>query len=164
MKIPLLILVIVTGILSSGCASTRSQEENQESTFTYEFENLGMSQSEVFRAARNFLATSYGDTNQVLRVIDENDGVIIGRGISPWSFGLGTICSTNHDIRLVARDDRARLQFEIVHGVPATSRCAGWPWPTDSGYEKIVSDFNAFAAALEAELRGETSDSDFFNF
>ncbi|RUO58520.1 hypothetical protein CWE25_02435 [Idiomarina fontislapidosi] len=138
-------------------------DESNPTKFTYDYKDLNATKDEIFSRARNFLATNYGDTNEVLRVVDAKEGIIIGRGSSPW-YIMTNSCSTEHNVKFAAKDNKARLQFELIQGAPAYSGCQGWAMPTEQGYQTIKSDFNAFSERLEQALKGEGKNSDFNNF
>lgn len=157
-------LTFIGFVALTACSSVTPMDESAPTTFTYDYKELNATKSEIFNRARNFLATSYGDTNEVLRVVDAEQGIIIGRGSSSWSINKLSAdeCSTTHNVKFAAKENRARLQFEIVSGAPAYSRCPGWDMPTIDGYQTIKTDFNAFSKRLEQALKGESSDfSDF---
>lgn len=153
-------------IALAACSSVTPMDESAPTTFTYDYKNLDASKSELFNRARNFLATNYGDTNEVLRVVDESEGIIIGRGSSPWTINklAGNQCSTTHNVKFAAKENRARLQFELVSGAPAYSGCPGWDMPTIDGYKEIKTDFDNFSERLEQALKGQGVDSSFSDF
>lgn len=158
------ILSLIALILMTGCKSLGPIDSSVERTFTYDYKVTNKSKTDLYTSAFNFIATSYGDSNSVLRVTDKEGGLIIGKGISKWH-ELGTDRITPHNFKFLAKDGRARLQMSI----PGTAQAiAGalplWPLPTPGGYRQIVKQFNAFSKALEAELKGESESADFSNF
>lgn len=133
-----------------------SQSDVQAKTFTYI--DLGSNKAELWKRARNYIATAYGDSKAVLRVEDESSGTLIGKGLIRWKMlttPLSPYCYSEYDIRFVAKDSKARLQLELLQGVPAISECSGWSLPSKYGYEQILSSFSAMSEQLESSLRGE---------
>ena len=164
MKLPLKTIITTIGFLTlTACSAVTPMDESAPTTFTYDYKKLDASKSELFNRARNFLATNYGDTNEVLRVVDESEGIIIGRGSSPWNI-MTNRCNTTHNVKFAAKENRARLQFELVSGAPAYSDCQGWAMPTEQGYKKIKADFDNFSERLEQALKGQGVDSSFSDF
>lgn len=133
-----------------------SQSNVQAETFTYI--NLDSDKAELWKRARNYIATAYGDSKAVLRVEDESSGTLMGKGLIRWKMltsSLSPYCYSEYDIRFVAKDSKARLQLELLPGVPAISECSAWSLPSKYGYEQILSSFATMSEQLEASLRGE---------
>jgi hypothetical protein len=86
--------------------------------FTYDYKIEGQSKDELWQRAKFFFVDSYGDSRAVFRDLDKEEGVIIGRGSTTWSL-LGERCSSDYHVRFAAKDYKARLQLEIIDGVPA---------------------------------------------
>jgi len=63
-----------------------------------------------------------------------------------------------------SKDGKARLQFELIEGVPALSPCVGWPWPTQDGYKAITDSFADSAKNLELVLQGKGTKSKLKDF
>lgn len=111
-----------------------SQSDVQAQTYTYV--GLDGSKGELWKKARNYIATSYGDSKAVLRVEDENSGTLIGKGIIKWKMltsSLSPYCYSEYDIRFVSKDNKARLQLELLAGVPSMSECVAWTLPSKYG-------------------------------
>lgn len=133
-----------------------SQSDVRAETFTYI--DLGSDKTELWKKARNYIATAYGNSNAVLRVEDESSGTLIGKGLVQWKMlttPLSPYCYSEYDIRFVAKDSKARLQLELLPGVPAISECSAWSLPSKYGYEQILSSFSTMSEQLESSLRGE---------
>ena len=159
-----LIFISVGAVLFlSGCAGLEFADRNAQREFTFDYVIENKSKSELWRNARDYFAESYGDSRAVFRIMDEKDGTIIGRGTASWSL-VGSRCCTDYHVRFAAKDNKARLQFEIIEGVPSYSSCKGWPWPSRSGYQQIVSSFYSTRDALRNALEGKGSDSKLKDF
>lgn len=144
-----------------GCVGMASKNVQRE--FTYDYAIQGKTQADLWKNARNYFAESYGDSRAVFRIMDEQDGTIIGKGLATWMLATNT-CYTEYHIRFAAKDDKARLQFELIEGVPPLTQCKGWPWPSESGYENIVTQFNATSKELKNALMGKGSSSKLKDF
>jgi len=144
-------------------AEITQADPNAQKEFTYDFSLPGKSQADLWRSARNYFAEAYGDSRSVFRVLDEKDGTLIGRGATQWALATAH-CATEYHIRFAAKDDKARLQYEIIEGVPAFSQCSGWSWPSQSGYKLIVESFANNAKGLELALQGKGSKSKLKDF
>ncbi len=161
MKNYLVISTITLGLL--GCATNPnspdypiSNTDIQPQTYTYV--NLQTDKTELWKKARNYIATAYGDSKAVLRVEDESSGTLTGKGIIRWKMLTSTFspyCYSEYEIRFVAKDNKARLQLELLPGVPAISECLAWSLPSKYGYEQILSSFLTMSGQLESNLRGE---------
>lgn len=153
----ILLLSVTLGL--TGCASMMPADSNAQAEFTYDYVIDGVDQDTLFIRARDYFATAYGDSRSVFRVQDQESATIIGRGSSSWYIAT-TRCSSEYDIRFMSKDGKARLQLELLRGIPSYSQC-GWDWPTKTGYDTIVSGFNDLADSLEKALSEESSFTDF---
>ena len=133
-----------------GCASISPAKKDVQREFTYDFIVKGRSQTELWKKARDFFAEMHDDSRSVF---SEKGGTIIGRGVAVWSL-LGTSeCRSDYHVRFASKNEKARLQLELIDGVPFASPCPGWSWPSASGYDEIVSSFNAIAKKLDTALK-----------
>jgi len=162
-RIFLVALVLITAGLLVGCAGMMPADRNMQKEFTYDFQLPGKTQGDLWRIARDHFAESYGDSRSVFRVVDEKDGTFIGRGLAPWPLA-GNVCTTEYHIRFAAKDGKARLQYELIDGVPALSPCTGWPWPSKDGYRQITDAFANNAKTLELVLQGKSAKSKLKDF
>lgn len=158
-----LVMMIVASILLAGCAGIQPIDETTQTKTTYDFIVKGKSKTEIFKTARDFFAGGFGDSRAVFRVTDEKEGVMIGRGTAQWE--VTTIhCMTDYHIRFAAKDEKARLQFELIYGHTPGSECTGWSLPSKNGYKEILESFENIAKNLEQSLHGKSTASDFMNF
>ena len=134
--------------------------------FTYDFKMPNIGKNELYVRARDYIATVYGDSRSVIRVQDQENGTIIGKGVVDWRFKAGSLiqCSSNYNIRFMAKDYKARLQLELIKGAAAFSRCKGWKLPTVTGYNKIKVSFDSIAQGVEKAIKGEGSIQKFKDF
>ena len=133
-----------------------SQVEVKPQTYTYL--NLTDNKSDLWKKARNYIASAFGNSKAVLRVEDDADGTLIGKGLIQWKMldnALSPFCYSNYDIRFVAKENKARLQLELLPGVPAGSECVAWQLPSRYGYNQILMKFSDISSQLENSLRGE---------
>jgi hypothetical protein len=123
-------------------------KDDAKTEFTFDYQVPSKSKGELWKSARDYFASAYGDSRSVFRVMDPEDGTIIGKGTASWML-MTNNCLTDYHIRFAAKDNKARLQFEIIRGVPPLSQCTGWPWPTESGYQEIVNSFSLTSTGLK---------------
>jgi len=156
------ILGSVISLLLVGCASNPNApahpiSESMLKLQTYTYTDLNGTRSDLWKKALNYMATTYGDSKAVLRVEDELEGVLIGKGLVRWqkydSF-LSPNCLSEYDIRFIAKNNKARLQLELLRGVPAASEC-NWALPSNYGYKQILSQFSNISGNLKSALHGE---------
>lgn len=148
-----LFVALIAMLLASGCAGVMPVEQDSQREFTYDYKIEGQSKDELWNRAKFYFIDAYGDSRAVFRDLDKEGGTIIGRGSVTWSL-LGEMCGSDYHVRFAAKDYKARLQLEIIEGVPAYSNCRGWPWPSTGGYNKIVKDFEEISIDLGKSLRG----------
>ena len=155
-----LVVMSIVPFFLSGCAGMMPAEKDVQKTFTYDYQIESVNQEDLWVRARDYFAETYGDSRSVLRVQDREEATLLGRGAATWYYA-GNRCSTEYHVRFQSRDERARLQLELIEGVPSYSSCSGWPWPSEGGYQTIVTDFENLSAGLEKALNEGSSFSDF---
>ena len=153
MKKIFLITLLLASFILYGCAGGMVSQ-NVQREFTYDYAINGKTKIELWKNARNYFAESYGDSRAVFRIMDEQDGTIIGKGLIGWKLIATERCHTEYHVRFAAKDNKARLQFELIEGAPPLSKCFGWPRPSENGYEEIVMQFNATSKELKNALMG----------
>jgi hypothetical protein len=144
-----------------GCAGMAPASKDVQRTFTYDYSAADVSREELWVRARDYFATTFGDSRSVLRVQDKEETTLIGKGVASWKLIGSERCFNDYHLKFMSKDGRARLELELIEGVPSYSTCSGWPWPSQSGYEEIVSGFESFSAGLGGALNKESSFSDF---
>lgn len=153
-----MILLPITIFLITGCAGMAPiAESSYQREFVYNYNIPGKTKANLFKAARENLALSYGDANKVLRIVDESEGTIVGKGIVSWRIlpGAESTCDYDYNIKFISKDERARLILNIA-GISRTSRC-GWDVPSVYGYDQIKKDFDAINASLDEALKLTTN-------
>ncbi|EOX1508754.1 DUF4468 domain-containing protein [Vibrio cholerae] len=137
-----------------------SQSDIQPQTYT--FLDLKGDKGELRKKARNHIATVYGDSKEVMRVEDESEGSLIGKGLVQWKIidsAISPYCYSSYDIRFLAKDGRARLQLELLPGVPAGSECVAWTLPSKYGCDQVLTKFGLMAKnskpAYEVKIQSE---------
>jgi hypothetical protein len=155
-----------------GCASMIPPERlpitTEKRDFIYDFKVPGKSKTELFNNARNYLATSYGNSKDVTRVEDEKEGTIIGKAVSEWKFSTNdwmiphVPCYSRYNIFFVAKDEKARLQLSLLEGTVLPS--CGWRLPPKQDYPQIVDQFNTIANDLKSALEGSSTIERLKNF
>lgn len=169
------VLMIAALFVSSsslfGCASISPEKRpitTEKRDFIYDFEVHGKSKSELFKNARNFLATSYVDSKDITRVEDENEGTIIGKAVSQWNLStdswlIPTLpCYSRYNFFFVAKNEKARLQLSLIEGTVLPS--CGWRLPPKRDYPQIVEQFNSIANELKNALNGSSEIEKLKNF
>lgn len=148
-------------LLIQGCTSSPENNpitKKQLEVKTYTYTNLKGDKNQLWLKARNYLASTYNNSKSIQRVSDEERGTFIGKGAFKWKlldqFG-SPYCLSDYQIRFIAKDNKARLQLELLEGVPPLSKCTGWPLPSGFGYQQIMTEFNNISIGLEKALRGE---------
>lgn len=167
------VLTLASLLAVAGCAVTAPPgaypitDEKRE--FTFDYAVPGKSQQELYRSARNYLATAYVDSRAVTRVEDEGQGTIIGKGVAPWNMTIDSSlipsmpCSSNYDVIFIAKEGRARLQLTLKEGAAQPATC-NWPLPPKRDYPQIVNQFNSMSAGLEKALNGQGAVDKLRNF
>lgn len=160
-----LLLCLFFFTLITGCQSLGPIKPDTKKVFTFDYQLPDKSKPEIYTSALTYIAMSYGDSNNVLKIKDKENGLIAGKGMSVWS-EYGTNRHTPHEFKFMAKDGRARLQLSIP-GTAKASSYGGiyiWPLPSPGGYDQIVSQFNKFSEELERELKGTSVSADFSDF
>jgi hypothetical protein len=132
---------------------------DEKREFTFDYAVPGKTQQDLYRSARNYLATAYVDSRAVTRMEDEAEGTIIGKGIAPWNYQIDSplipfqACGSNYDIIFIAKEGRARLRLTLKEGAAFPATC-NVPLPTKRDYPQIVSQFHGMSNGLERALNG----------
>lgn len=161
MKNKIILCCFILGI--QGCTNAPSSPNypippKEVKAQTYTYLDLNDNKSDLWKKARNYIASAFGDSKAVLRVEDEDDGTLIGKGLIQWKMldsVLSPYCYSNYDIRFVAKENKARLQLELLSGVPTGSECVAWKLPSRYGYNQILMKFNNMSSQLKNILKGE---------
>ena len=130
---------------------------------------MGNQEKILFARARDYMATAYGDSRSVIRVQDENEAVIIGKGAVTWRMlpnnSLSGSCSTEYNIRFIAKDEKARLQVELIYGAPVYSSCINWKAPSPAAYRyDVLPSFDQLSKDLGSALKGLGAGNSFKDF
>lgn len=170
MKVTILSSIIILAL--SGCVTKPNPEQtpitlSEIKAQTYTYTELKGNKGEIWRKARNYIATVYGDSKAVFNVEDEEDGVLIGKGVVDWKGGIKSLgielfnCSSDYSIRFVAKDNKAQLQLKYVRNI---LECKDFKTPTRYGYKQIIKEFEIISEALEASLRDEGQLKSMYDF
>src|SRR5690606_4851272 len=128
--------VFTLGLLT-GCAAPQMGPgatmvtEDVLQPHTYDYNISSATKDVLFQRARDYFATSFGDSRSVIRVQDEGEGLILGKGAAQWSVHPASSpypvlsCYSEYDVRFMAKDGKARLQVELIRGAPSYSVCSG---------------------------------------
>lgn len=159
-----MIKIIACSILAilSGCVEMNTVDESKyQREYVFDYTVPGKSKAEIFKTARDSLAMSYGDSNKVFRVLDENDGTIIGKGIVKWQIASGftTYCAYDYNIKFMSKDNRGRLQLTIG-GLSNLQDCKAWDIPSVYGNEQISDQMNEIGTLLGKALNSGKSNSE----
>ncbi len=163
-------IIIATLITLTGCATGKNYSQHEmisestERVFTYDYSIPKSDKNTLWKRARDYFAATYGDSRAVFRIQDESDGILIGKGIHTWIFADVLLCSNEYHVRFAAKNEKARLQFELIQDVPALSKCLGYPLPSKVAYQDMVKIFSETSSNLEKALTGEEQPNDFKNF
>ncbi|ONF99865.1 hypothetical protein BWQ95_23825 [Aeromonas hydrophila] len=68
---------------------------------TYDYNIPNTNKDVLFKRARNHFATVYGDSRSVIRVQDEAEGLIIGKGAIDWKLGTDTLAPISCSSRVI---------------------------------------------------------------
>lgn len=148
-------------ILLSGCSTPTPPEikpillsDIKAQTFTYS--ELKGQQGALWEKARHHIAATYGKSQPVLRVENELNGTLLGKGVIRWKLQEGAssvYCYSDYDIRFMARDNKARFQLKLLAGIPEISECSDWELPSKYGYEQILHEFKEMSDRLELSFK-----------
>lgn len=156
----IIILLIIVLSLSSCLGINPMSLSVAERTFQYDYKIPGVSKIELFTRARNKIVLIFDHPKSVLRVTDKEEGKIIGRGLVGWqSWLLGTYCYSFFELKFKAKDEKARLQLKIIRG--ASSQCAVFPLPNESGYQIIKRRFIDISEGIKKALEQKSIVDDF---
>ena len=151
------ISVVFLAIALTGCVTIppdRYPIDTEKRAFIYDFVLPGKSKAELFKSAKYYMATAYGDVRAVNRLEDEDGATIIGRALMPWKLTVDSLmiptipCKSNYNIIFIAKEGKARLQLELQPGAANPGTC-GWELPPKRDYaqfpiyfEKVASEFS----------------------
>ena len=155
-----IVLVALTACGLAGCVNDVAFQPmtDEQREFTYDYKVPGKTKGELFKNARNYFATAYGDSKAIGRVEDEGEGLIIAKAVTLWKMDTGMVavsCVSGYDISFIAKDEKARLQLTINKALQSTPEC-GWKEPSKQGYPEVVSNLNATAKQLGEALEGRS--------
>ena len=120
-----IIISVLSIFLVGGCASGPEWTQISEKDIkpmTYDYNIPNTNKDVLFKRARNHFATVYGDSRSVIRVQDEAEGLIIGKGAIDWKLGTDTLapisCSSSYNrgrfrirkLKHVKRSDTQQLR------------------------------------------------------
>ena len=159
-------------IFMFGCAASPDDipmPNSEIKPITYDYQIPGVNKKILFARARDYMATAYGDSRSVIRVQDENEAVIIGKGAVTWRMlpnnSLSGSCSTEYNIRFIAKDEKARLQVELIYGAPVYSSCINWKAPSPAAYRyDVLPSFDPLSKDLGSALKGLGAGNSFKDF
>lgn len=156
------IIILASLAVLTGCAAVPPDQmpiTTEQREFVYDYAVPGRSQSQLYQAAREYMATAYGDSRAVSRVDDEAQGTIIGRALLPWNFSTGSFvlptitCANHYDVIFIAKEGRARLQLALKEGAMMPATCA-WALPPKRDYAQIPAEFDRISKGFGAALQG----------
>jgi hypothetical protein len=155
-----IIIFFTAALLIQGCVSTPENtpiKKDQLEVKTYTYTDLDGTKELLWKRANNYLASTYNNSKAILRVSDIEQGTLIGKGSYRWkmldSYG-SPYCLSEYQIRFIAKDQKARLQLELLEGAPPLSKCIAWTLPSGYGYSQIMNEFDDISEGLENALRG----------
>ncbi|MCG9124747.1 DUF4468 domain-containing protein [Laribacter hongkongensis] len=166
-QIKKLTLSILATAFITGCATPITDperlpiKENEKREFIYEFSIPNKSQKEILKNARNFIASSYVNSNEISRVEDMDDGIIMAKAEIGWKISTNNSllpylsCRSRYEINFVAKNEKARLRLFLIEG--ALPPCTGWHLPEKKAYRDIVSEFNSIAKSMDEALKGNSA-------
>ncbi|MGF1906661.1 hypothetical protein [Aliivibrio salmonicida] len=152
----LMLIALLAGCSShlSPLDSPISASDIKAQTFTYT--ELSDKQKVLWEKARRHIISTYGKSQPILRVENESNGTLLGKGLVQWkksSSSDSTHCYSEYDIRFMTRDHKARLQLTLLPGIPTKSECDDWGLPSQYGYEQILDKFTVMSDDLGSVLR-----------
>lgn len=154
------LLGFFTIVLLSGCVNQAAFTplSNEERDFIYDYQTTGKTKKETYNSARYFFATIYGDSKEITRIEDEEQGLIIAKALTRWHMDTGMIivpCVSAYSIHFIAKDDKARLKLSIIDSGARTPEC-GWTLPSKQGYPDVVANLNLVAKELGKSITGKS--------
>lgn len=116
--------------------------------------------SESFKLARNFFAEKYEDSNQAIKVVDESDGMIIGKSQVDWQLTINEMvinCQSGYSFQFISVNNLATLKLKLENKAPSTSKCKGWDLPSKKGYIKIMANLELLGLQLAESIQEKSS-------
>jgi hypothetical protein len=143
--------ILLLALFLSACAGLGPMMDSDfKHEFTYDYTAAGKSKTEIWTAARNFMALTYNDSTKVIKVADETNGTLIGSAIIGWQIApySSVFCKYDYSIKFAAKDGKARLQLDLLNPIGG----CGWDRPSEAGYQQITAQFNEIGAKLGETL------------
>ena len=110
-------------MLISGCASMSVADPNLNYQKTYE--QPGKSKEDIYSKALQWLARTYNDSKAVIEYQNEEEGKIIGRGISEVTFNPTLIAPITHQIQYTItidiKENKIRITYDNFKNLDAAS-------------------------------------------
>ena len=133
--------------------SSQADRSPQQREFHYDFVVPGHSRDELWHAATAYFSLGMGVNRPKFDKLDEDAGVMEGRGLEPWRLPGSGICFTRYALRFAADDGRVHLELEAFLGESeGPLDCAEWPILPRPSYAQMVADFNRTADELRTAL------------
>lgn len=154
----LAIIVLIASSILVGCTHLTPLElpilESDIQTQTYTYNELNGKQDALWEKARNHIHTEYGQGEPVIRVANQTNGTLIGKGIIGWKIlpSSQSYCYSEYDFRLMARNNKVRFQLKLLPDVLTKSNCEGRELPSQYGYKQIIDQFDLMSDKLERAL------------
>ena len=143
------LVLLTVSVFLVGCLPTFLGDLTPKmKNFQYSYKVEGKNKSQIWKLTRNHFALVYGDVRSVLRVQDEEEGTLIGKGKVKWSFDPpinSLYCWHDYNILFTAEDGKANLKLALIEG--GTCRL------TEEGYKVIKNDFRVLNIGLKNALR-----------
>ena len=168
----MVILAVAAVSVLAGCVTMPPEKmpiTTEQREFIFEYAAPNKSKKELFTAARNYFAMAYGNSKEVSRLEDEDQGTIIGKAIVGWRYTIDEVlsmavpCASNYSIIFVAKDAKARLQLTLTEGIAYPMTC-GWALPPKRDYPQIVESFKAISKGLGNSIEGNSAVDKLKNF
>tara|TARA_B100000315_G_scaffold96314_1_gene88449 strand:+ start:2336 stop:2770 length:435 start_codon:yes stop_codon:yes gene_type:complete len=139
------LIIIFLSLFLVGCIKYVDLTPEMRSV-EYNYQVDGKNKKQIWKRARNYFATFYGDSRSVFSVQDEEEGTMIGKGTIKWVFEwAGAIpCYHDYHIRFDAENGNGKLKLEIM-GMGSCKL-------TEKGYEQIKFDLKMLNLGLRNAL------------
>ena len=154
--------VIISGLFLSCVSWERTPEEKLNEPFTYVYDLPDMTQDEIYKHARIWVAETYNSAESVISFEDEESGMLKGNGIGELR-PEGDLYSRQflYNIGIYCKDNKSKIEFINIQPKSYYSggnRVIGLDITWLYAYEEAKEYFDTIAESYRESFRHDISD------